>query len=94
VARAAVRRHGLTAVRAGWLIEADRPFTTAQLAAARDLALARGMVAESRDTGPPLKRVPIAELTVTIIGLPLVAATAAGLLAGREPSTIARTTME
>jgi putative ABC transport system permease protein len=49
----ALRRHGLTAVRVGWLIETDRPLTTAQLAAARDLALDNGLVVESRDTGPP-----------------------------------------
>jgi putative ABC transport system permease protein len=49
----ALRRHGLTAVRVGWLIETDRPLTTAQLAAARDLALDNGLIVESRDTGPP-----------------------------------------
>ena len=175
----ALRRHGLTAVRVGWLIETDRPLTTVQLAAARDLALDNGLIVESRDTGPPqaqirgaataaaavlalgvlamtvglirgearrdlriltatgatrairrtlaattalglaalgailgitvaylavaaildediglLKRVPAIELAITLVGVPLVAAAAAWLLAGREPPTLGRTSME
>ena len=171
----AIRRHGLTAVRVGWLIETDRPLTTAQLAAARDLALDNGLIVESRDTGPPqaqirgaataaggvlalgvlamtvglirgearrdlrtltatgatrrirrtlaattalglavlgailgvavaylaaaaildediglLKRVPVIELAVTLVGVPLVAAVAGWLLGGREPRSLTR----
>ena len=171
----ALRRHGLTAVRVGWLIETDRPLTTAQLAAARDLALDNALIAESRDTGPPqaqirgaataaggvlalgvlamtvglirgeaasdlrtltatgatrrirrtlaattalglavlgailgvavaylaaaaildediglLKRVPVIELAVTLVGVPLVAAAAGWLLSGREPRSLTR----
>ena len=171
----ALRRHGLTAVRVGWLIETDRPLTTAQLAAARDLALDNGLIVESRDTGPPqaqirgaataaggvlalgvlamtvglirgearrdlrtltatgatrrirrtlaattalglavlgailgvavaylaaaaildediglLKRVPVIELAVTLVGVPLVAAAAGWLLSGREPRSLTR----
>ena len=171
----ALRRHGLTAVRVGWLIETDRPLTTAQLAAARDLALDYDLLVESRDTGPPqatirgaataaggvlalgvlamtvglirgearrdlrtltatganrrirrtlaattalglavlgailgvavaylaaaaildediglLKRVPVVELAVTVIGVPLVAAAAGWLLSGREPRSLTR----
>jgi putative ABC transport system permease protein len=41
-----------------------------------------------------LKRVPIVELAVTIIGVPLIAAAAAWLLAGREPATLGRTRTE
>jgi putative ABC transport system permease protein len=171
----ALRRHGLTAVRVGWLIETERPLTTAQLAAARDLALDNGLIVESRDTGPPqaqirgaataaggvlalgvlamtvglirgeaardlrtltatgatrrirrtlaattalglavlgailgvavaylaaaavldediglLKRVPVIELAVTLVGVPLVAAAAGWLLSGREPRSLTR----
>jgi putative ABC transport system permease protein len=171
----ALRRHGLTAVRVGWLIETDRSLTTAQLAAARDLALDNGLVVESRDTGPPraqirgaataaggvlalgvlamtvglirgegrrdlriltatgatrrirrtlaattalglavlgailgvavaylaaaaildediglLKRVPVIELAVILVGVPLVAAAAGWLLSGREPRSLTR----
>ena len=170
-----LRRLGLTAVRAGWLIEADRPLTTSQLAAARDLAVDNGLIVESRDTGPPqaqiratataagvvlalgvlamtiglirgeaardlrtltatgatrrirrtlaattalglaalgailgvgfaylavaaildedigrLAQVPVVELAVTVVGVPLVAAVAAWLLAGREPRFLGR----
>ncbi len=171
----ALRRHGLTAVRVGWLIETERPLTTAQLAAARDLALDNGLIVESRDTGPPqaqirgaataaggvlalgvlamtvglirgeaardlrtltatgatrrirralaattalglavlgailgvavaylaaaaildediglLKRVPVIELAVTLVVVPLVAAAAGWLLSGREPRSLTR----
>ena len=165
----------MTAVRVGWLIEADRPLTTAQLAAARDLALDNGLIVESRDTGPPqvqirgaataaggvlalgvlamtvglirgeaardlrtltatgatrrirrdlaattalglavlgailgvavaylaaaaildediglLNRVPVIELAVILVGVPLVAAAAGWLLSGREPRSLTR----
>ena len=171
----ALGRHGLTAVRVGWLIETDRPLTTAQLAAARDVALDNALVVESRDTGPPqaqirgaataagavlalgvlamtvglirgearrdlriltatgatrrirrtlaattalglamlgailgvgvaylvaaavldedvglLKRVPVIELMVTLVGVPLIAAAAGWLLSGREPRSLTR----
>ncbi len=171
----ALRRHGLTAVRVGWLIDTDRPLTTAQLAAARDLALDNSLIVESRDTGPPqaqirgvataaggvlalgvlamtvglirgeaardlriltatgatrrirrtlaattalglavlgailgvavaylaaaaildediglLKRVPVSELAVILVGVPLVAAAASWLLSGREPRSLTR----
>jgi putative ABC transport system permease protein len=171
----ALQRHGLMAVRVGWLIETDRPLTTAQLAAARELALDNALVVESRDTGPPqaqirgaataagvvlalgvlamtvglirgeaardlrtltatgatrrirrslaattalglsvlgailgvtvaylaaaaildediglLKRVPVIELSVTLVGVPLAAAAAAWLLSGREPRSLTR----
>ena len=171
----ALRRHGLTAVRVGWLIETNQPLTTAQLAAARDLALDNDLIVESRDTSIPhaqirgaataagvalalgvlamtvglirgearrdlrtltatgatrrirrtlaattalglavlgavlavavaylavaaildedigrLAQVPVVELAVTVVGVPLVAAVAAWLLAGREPRFLGR----
>jgi putative ABC transport system permease protein len=41
-----------------------------------------------------LRRVPIVDLTMTFVGVPLIAAAAAWLLAGREPATLARTRLE
>lgn len=41
-----------------------------------------------------LSQVPIVELTVIAVGIPLTAATAAWLLAGREPRTLARTRLD
>jgi putative ABC transport system permease protein len=172
---ATVQRHGWETVRAGWLIEADQPLTTEQVAAARAMALANGLSVEARDTQASLlqlrvaatgagaglalgvlamtvglirgesardlrtlaatgatgrirrtltattagalallgavlgigvayltaaaiyhdeigrlSNVPIAELTVTLVGVPLAAAAAAWLLARREPGTLGR----
>ena len=53
----AVQRRGWTVVRAGWLIEADRPLTTAQVAAARALAVEHGLNVEARDTQASLRQV-------------------------------------
>jgi putative ABC transport system permease protein len=41
-----------------------------------------------------LKRVPVIDLTVTVVGVPLVAAVAAWLLAGREPQSLGRTRLD
>ncbi len=41
-----------------------------------------------------LSRVPLLDLAVLIVGLPLVAAIAGWLLAGREPPTLARPAIE
>jgi putative ABC transport system permease protein len=41
-----------------------------------------------------LGRVPVAHLALTVIGLPLTAAAVGWLLAGREPSTLARQPLE
>jgi len=78
----ALRRHGWRAVRTGWLIEAGRPLTTAQLAAARDLALENGLVVESRDTGPPQTQIRAAATTAgAVLALGVLAMTV-GLLRG------------
>jgi putative ABC transport system permease protein len=45
----ALRRRGWEAVRIGWLIEANAPLTTEQLAAARAIAADGGLTIESRD---------------------------------------------
>ena len=78
----ALRRHGLTAVRVGWLIEADRPLTTAQLAAARDLALDNGLIVESRDTGPPQVQIRGAATAAAVVLALGVLAMTVGLLRG------------
>jgi putative ABC transport system permease protein len=44
-----LRRAGWRPVRAGWLVEASEPFTSAQLAAARELAAAAGLTIEARN---------------------------------------------
>jgi putative ABC transport system permease protein len=48
----AIERHGWKAVRAGWLIDAPGPFTSAQLTAARHAAADAGMAVESRRIPP------------------------------------------
>jgi putative ABC transport system permease protein len=173
---AIVPQHGWQPARGGWLVEADRPLTTRQLAAARRVAIDNGLTINYRDTGGSLllfratattagavlalgvlamtvgliraeavrdlrtltatgatgrirralaattagalallgallgiavaylsvaaildedvgrlSRVPVIDLTITAVGVPLVAAAAAWLLAGREPRTLART---
>jgi putative ABC transport system permease protein len=46
---AAVQAHGWTTVRAGWLVEAAAPLTTAQVAAAAAMAVENGLAMETRD---------------------------------------------
>jgi putative ABC transport system permease protein len=176
---ATVQRRGWTAVRGGWLIEADQPLTTAQIARARTMAVDNGLSVEAYD--PPgdllqlrvsaiaggavlalgvlamtvglirgeaardlrtlaatgatrrirrtlaattagalallgailgtavaylslaalhdddigrLTRVPVVDLAVIVAGVPLAAAVAAWLLAGREPGNLGRTRMD
>jgi putative ABC transport system permease protein len=170
-----LRRGGWQPARAGWLVEARRPPSAAQLAQARRVAADAGMTLETRDnqtelvairsgataaglllalgilamtvglirgeaagdlrtltaagaTGPTrrtlsgalallggllgatgaylalaagyhndlgaLGRVPVAHLAVTLVGLPLTAAAAGWLLAGREPPSLARQPLE
>jgi putative ABC transport system permease protein len=174
-----LRRAGWRPVRAGWLVEVGEPLTSAQVAAARDLAAAAGLTIEARNdrnelaairsgatgagmllalgilamtvglirgeaagdlrtltaTGATgrtrrtltaatggalallgvllgaagaylaliagyhddlgaLSRVPAGHLAVTLVGLPLTAAAAGWLFAGREPPAIARQPLE
>jgi putative ABC transport system permease protein len=51
------RAHGWSPVRAGWLIEAAAPLTTAQLADAQALAVDNGLTVETRDEPTPLSLV-------------------------------------
>lgn len=52
------------------------------------------LVAGYLDDLEPLRRVPWLHLTVTLVGLPVVATAAAWLLAGREPLTLARPALD
>jgi len=52
-----VLSRGWRTVRAGWLIDNDRPLTTAQLAAARSVAVDYGLEVEFRDPGSSQARV-------------------------------------
>jgi putative ABC transport system permease protein len=47
----ALHRHGWQAARAGWLFEANRPLTAAQLASARELAAEADLTIEARQGG-------------------------------------------
>src|SRR5439155_20610068 len=49
VTPAAIQRYGLARVRSGWLVETNRPLTSAQLTAARDAAASVGLAVETRD---------------------------------------------
>jgi putative ABC transport system permease protein len=46
---ATARQMGWERVRAGWFIETDRPLTSDEIAAARDMAAAAGLTVEARD---------------------------------------------
>jgi putative ABC transport system permease protein len=52
------------------------------------------LIAGYNDDLGALGRVPVAHLAVTVIGLPLAAAAVGWLLAGREPSALARQPLE
>ncbi|NGO80994.1 FtsX-like permease family protein [Streptomyces sp. YC504] len=45
----AVRRHGWQTVTVGWFVQAPKDLTASQLTAARELAVAHGLVTETRD---------------------------------------------
>ncbi len=49
ITRAGLRRRHWTQIQSGWLIESSRPVTTAQLAAARDVAAEAGVDIEARN---------------------------------------------
>jgi putative ABC transport system permease protein len=52
------------------------------------------LVAGYLDDLDPLKHAPLLHLTVLVLGLPLAAAAAGWLVSGREPSAVARTTLD
>jgi putative ABC transport system permease protein len=49
IAPAAAARHGWSPARVGWLVLGDRPFTSAQVATAREMAAGSGLTVESRN---------------------------------------------
>jgi putative ABC transport system permease protein len=53
-----------------------------------------GLIAGYQDDLSPLAPIPILNLSVVIVGLPIVAAVVAWLLGGREPSAIARQALD
>jgi putative ABC transport system permease protein len=52
------------------------------------------LLAGYQDDLATLGRVPVAHLAVTVVGLPVTAAAVGWLLAGREPSALARQPLE
>jgi putative ABC transport system permease protein len=91
---ATVARRGWTVVRAGWLIEAERPLTTAQVAAARAMAVEHGLSVEARDTEASLRQLrATATGTGGVLALGVLAMTV-GLIrgeAGRDLRTLTAT---
>jgi putative ABC transport system permease protein len=80
----AMRRHGWVPVRAGWLVESSAPLTTAQVAAARNLAADAGLTIEVRDAHDDLARVRNIATTVgALLALAIVAMTI-GLIRGES----------
>ena len=72
----AVRRHGWTRARAGWLVEVDRPLTRAQIAAARSAAANFGLTIETRSTQDELATLRTVATTVgALLALAIVAMT-------------------
>jgi putative ABC transport system permease protein len=88
ITESAMRRHGWTEQRAGWLLESSHPFTDAELASARRAAAAAGLVVESRDTSSQsgtLGR--IATIAGTLLALAILAMTI-GLIRGESASDV------
>jgi putative ABC transport system permease protein len=52
-----LRRHGWKQIPGGWLVESDRPLTSAQIARARDLAAEAGLTIEVRREAPSYTKV-------------------------------------
>jgi putative ABC transport system permease protein len=99
----AVSKYRLQLSLNGWLIQAPAALTATQINAARQLALAYEVTVETRSNTPGLADfadggslsamfgdVPLTDLLILLVGLPLVAAVGGWLLAGREPEAIAR----
>src|SRR6266545_445770 len=96
-----LRRHGWKQVAAGWLVESSRPLTSEQIANARERAGEVGvagayvvLMATYHDDLGYLSDVPVLYLVLIVVAVPLTAAVAGWLLAGREPPTIARPVIE
>jgi len=78
----ALRRHGWVRARAGWLVEAPKPLTPEQIAAARTAAARAGLTIEARSTQDDLAAVRTVATTVgALLALAIVAMTI-GLIRG------------
>ncbi|MEO8694418.1 MAG: FtsX-like permease family protein [Acidimicrobiales bacterium] len=76
ITEAALSRHGWVAARAGWLIEMDKPLTTAQIAAARSAAADVGLAIETRSTQDSLATLrTVATTSGALLALAIVAMT-------------------
>ncbi len=95
----AIHQFGLPATTFGWLIQTPHPPTGAQITNAR--LTAAGYLAaiayswdNSLDGLSSLANVPTENLLIILVGMPLIAAAAGWLLAGREPPAIAHQPIE
>ncbi len=86
IGAASTTRRALTATTAGTLALLGALLGTA----AAYLALAAG----HRSDLTALSRVPVLDLTITVVGVPIAAALAGWLLAGRKPSSVARQALD
>jgi putative ABC transport system permease protein len=76
IPEAALRRHGWVTARAGWLIEMDKPLTTAQIAAARSAAADVGLAIETRSAQDSLATLrTVATTSGALLALAIVAMT-------------------
>jgi putative ABC transport system permease protein len=83
----AMEQRGWVAVRAGWLVEADRPLTDDERVAARDIAATAGLTIEARRDQDGLARVRTAATLAGVLLALAVLAMTTGLLraeAGRQ----------
>ena len=79
-----IRRHGWKQIRAGWLVNASKPLTTAQIADARDRAAAAGATIEVRDKpNSQAKVMAIATAAGALLALAILAMTT-GLIRGES----------
>jgi len=79
-----LRRHGWKQIRAGWLVNASKPLTSAQLADARDQAAAAGATIEVRDKpSSQAKVMAIATAAGALLALAILAMTT-GLIRGES----------
>jgi putative ABC transport system permease protein len=71
-----LRRHGWTQILSGWLVESNRPLTSEQIAAARELAAQAGLAIETqRESTSLAKPIAIATAAGAILALAILAMT-------------------
>jgi putative ABC transport system permease protein len=91
----ALARHSWQPARVGWLVQASHPLTERELATAQSLAGAYiGLASVLHRHLGTLTVVPVAHLAAITAGLPLLAAVAGWLLAGRQPQSSARRSLD